>query len=364
MKAACALLLVWHILGQVNKLEHVRQANVCSLHKSTSRMSSYSTPDSDIHTGSDNVLFLVKMSSYSTPDSDIHTGSDNVLFLVKMSSYSTPDSDIHTRSDYVLLDRVSPRNTLFIHLLVWDSKHTYEFLKPLLHSLFQDCTYLQNIMITVPPKEKPSPLHPTEIQTSISPSSAVELNTTSALANYATKAVDIFDEYFTHLLPLGGKDFSRIQTILLCVRQRYLKKMKIRHAREEDHDDLMPLFDRSACRLREHYGEFFISELISTADEKRHIMVAEISCLTLPTSSTTFDVTTAERLLVNLSSRLLRSFLRSIRSSFKRSLSLFFLFSLSSFPRSSCCSISISPELFTADDGDATVAVVVTLGDL
>nr|CAD7587657.1 unnamed protein product [Timema genevievae] len=32
---------------------------------------------------------------------------------------------------------------------------------------------------------KPPPVHPTEIRTSISPSSAVELNTTSALANYA-----------------------------------------------------------------------------------------------------------------------------------------------------------------------------------
>nr|CAD7589150.1 unnamed protein product [Timema genevievae] len=31
-------------------------------------------------------------------------------------------------------------------------------------------------------------VHPTEIRTSISPSSAVELNTTSALANYATEA--------------------------------------------------------------------------------------------------------------------------------------------------------------------------------
>nr|CAD7575161.1 unnamed protein product [Timema californicum] len=35
-------------------------------------------------------------------------------------------------------------------------------------------------------------VHPTEIRTSISPSSAVELNTTSALANYATEA-DIVD---------------------------------------------------------------------------------------------------------------------------------------------------------------------------
>nr|CAD7400925.1 unnamed protein product [Timema poppensis] len=36
-------------------------------------------------------------------------------------------------------------------------------------------------------KEKMETFHPTEIRTSISPSSAVELNTTSALANYATK---------------------------------------------------------------------------------------------------------------------------------------------------------------------------------
>nr|CAD7609680.1 unnamed protein product [Timema genevievae] len=36
--------------------------------------------------------------------------------------------------------------------------------------------------------EKPPPVHPTEIRTLISPSSAVELNTTGALANYATEA--------------------------------------------------------------------------------------------------------------------------------------------------------------------------------
>nr|CAD7395973.1 unnamed protein product [Timema poppensis] len=39
-----------------------------------------------------------------------------------------------------------------------------------------------------PFREKPPPVHPTEIRTSISASSAVELNTISALANYATEA--------------------------------------------------------------------------------------------------------------------------------------------------------------------------------
>nr|CAD7403452.1 unnamed protein product [Timema poppensis] len=36
--------------------------------------------------------------------------------------------------------------------------------------------------------------HPTEIRTSISPSSSVELNTTSALANYAIEAVSNFSD--------------------------------------------------------------------------------------------------------------------------------------------------------------------------
>nr|CAD7571921.1 unnamed protein product [Timema californicum] len=40
-------------------------------------------------------------------------------------------------------------------------------------------------------EEKPPPVHPTEIRTSISPSSAVELNPTSALANYATESGDM-----------------------------------------------------------------------------------------------------------------------------------------------------------------------------
>nr|CAD7572613.1 unnamed protein product [Timema californicum] len=43
-------------------------------------------------------------------------------------------------------------------------------------------------------KEKPPLVHPTEIRTSISPSLAIELNTTSALANYATEAAQYHSE--------------------------------------------------------------------------------------------------------------------------------------------------------------------------
>nr|CAD7264261.1 unnamed protein product [Timema shepardi] len=64
-----------------------------------------------------------------------------------------------------------------------------EFVKnnPVLES--KDITDAVIYTLSTPPhvQEKPPSVHPTEIRTSISPSSAVELNTTSALANYATE---------------------------------------------------------------------------------------------------------------------------------------------------------------------------------
>nr|CAD7264528.1 unnamed protein product [Timema shepardi] len=45
-------------------------------------------------------------------------------------------------------------------------------------------------------EEKNPPVHPTEIRTSISPSSAVEINTTSAFANYATEAAGPSEKYW------------------------------------------------------------------------------------------------------------------------------------------------------------------------
>nr|CAD7423948.1 unnamed protein product [Timema monikensis] len=50
-----------------------------------------------------------------------------------------------------------------------------------------------------PFRKKPPPVHPTEIRTSISLSSAVKLNTTGALANYATEA----GSHMTQTPPLG-----------------------------------------------------------------------------------------------------------------------------------------------------------------
>nr|CAD7430731.1 unnamed protein product [Timema monikensis] len=62
-------------------------------------------------------------------------------------------------------------------------------------------------------QEKTPPVHPTEIGTSISPSSAVELNMTSVLANYATEAAteahddDGLPHTLEHLIFLGSESY-------------------------------------------------------------------------------------------------------------------------------------------------------------
>nr|CAD7256564.1 unnamed protein product [Timema shepardi] len=58
-----------------------------------------------------------------------------------------------------------------------------------------------------------TPVHPTEIRTSISPSSAVELNTTSALANYATEAVHPTEIRTTSISPSSAVELNTISAL-------------------------------------------------------------------------------------------------------------------------------------------------------
>nr|CAD7571434.1 unnamed protein product [Timema californicum] len=57
-------------------------------------------------------------------------------------------------------------------------------------------------------------IHPTEIQTSISPSSAVELNTTSVLANYATEAVSTWSRSLSGLPVMRTSRFESWLSVL------------------------------------------------------------------------------------------------------------------------------------------------------
>lgn len=60
------------------------------------------------------------------------------------------------------------------------------------------------------------------------------------------------------------------------VRQHFVPKYTIRKAVEEDNDDLVPLIHSHSERLKEVYGEYYISEILTRHQESgRQIIVAE-----------------------------------------------------------------------------------------
>ncbi|KAJ1620362.1 hypothetical protein T492DRAFT_1078537 [Pavlovales sp. CCMP2436] len=60
-----------------------------------------------------------------------------------------------------------------------------------------------------------------------------------------------------------------------CPRGLYIPNLRIRAARVEDHDDLVPVFNQQSEVLSARYGEFFIAEVIAAQDAKSQALVAE-----------------------------------------------------------------------------------------
>nr|CAD7259681.1 unnamed protein product [Timema shepardi] len=79
---------------------------------------------------------------------------------------------------------------------------------------------LDTLVHTTDRLEKPPPVQPTEIRTLISPSSAVELNTTSALANYDNEAVHP-TEIRTLISPSSGVELNTTSALANYATEAY-----------------------------------------------------------------------------------------------------------------------------------------------
>lgn len=66
--------------------------------------------------------------------------------------------------------------------------------------------------------------------------------------------------------------------------------MKLRLARIEDHDDLVPIFDSQTEVLTKTYGEFFLADLISSQNENDKCLVADVNGRAVGLMSLTDDV--------------------------------------------------------------------------
>ena len=74
----------------------------------------------------------------------------------------------------------------------------------------------------------------------------------------------------------AGTIFKEME-VAVCDRGSYIENLRVRTARVEDHDDLVPIFDSQSEVLTELFGEFFLAEMIQAQDEENRAIVSVVN---------------------------------------------------------------------------------------
>ncbi|XP_078714752.1 cilia- and flagella-associated protein 61 isoform X1 [Lampetra fluviatilis] len=85
----------------------------------------------------------------------------------------------------------------------------------------------------------------------------------------------VLENIFTRM-KMHGHVSDPAGSLYVCHRHNHFPILHIRQARQEDHDDLLPIFSKQSLQLRNTYGEFFLVELIEAQDQNSHTAVAEV----------------------------------------------------------------------------------------
>ncbi|CAH0625391.1 unnamed protein product [Chrysodeixis includens] len=140
------------------------------------------------------------------------------------------------------------RNTLFIHFMCCTDAVKDFFLEEAFIAVFLNDYYLQYIVLAVPL------FCPDEL-----------------ITRFLTYKKRNIYKY----LPKGKEGFG--DYLLSALRADFCPKLKMRRAVEEDNDDLVEILDKKCPRLKQLYGEYYISEIIGRHPEStRKIIVADI----------------------------------------------------------------------------------------
>ncbi|XP_041981746.1 cilia- and flagella-associated protein 61-like [Aricia agestis] len=148
-------------------------------------------------------------------------------------------------SKYKAVD-LNARNTLFLHLLCFEPVYGRDVVDRMLKSLYMYDPYLMYVAMM-----KPFPDHQ---------------------VLYAGQAR--CEASFKKTLSLErGVSCDRLPTLWIADRKDVCPRLKIRRAVEEDNDDIIPIIERHSAALRELYGDFYVSEIISRHPESRRLML-------------------------------------------------------------------------------------------
>ncbi|KAI8432146.1 hypothetical protein MSG28_004620 [Choristoneura fumiferana] len=142
------------------------------------------------------------------------------------------------------------RNTLFIHFMCCAEYVAETFFEEALASVFNNDMYLLQIVLVVPPG-----------------------STFDDFSKYQT-----FRKHTINKITAKRSDDSEIEHyVYVAQRKDFCPKLTVRRAVEEDNDDVVEILDKLCPKLKELYGEYYISEIIGRRPESgRKVIVAQL----------------------------------------------------------------------------------------
>ncbi|VVD05040.1 unnamed protein product [Leptidea sinapis] len=144
---------------------------------------------------------------------------------------------------------MNARNTLFLHLLCWNPAYARDVVDAMLRSLFMHDFYVQCVAMMKIPSEYPA------------------LVPGQSRAEVSFKRIQAIER---------GVPGDQLPSLMVVERNDVCLKLKVRRAVEEDNDDIVPIIDRQSEKLRQLYGDYYMSELISRhPDSERVLLVCE-----------------------------------------------------------------------------------------
>ncbi|XP_062529602.1 cilia- and flagella-associated protein 61 isoform X2 [Bombyx mori] len=141
---------------------------------------------------------------------------------------------------------LNARNTMFLHLLCWNQIYGRECVDSMLESIFMHDPYVHHVAMVKCMLDYPL------------------LVPGQSRSEGSFRRVQAMER---------GIPGDQLPGLYVADRPEVCPRLRVRRAVEEDNDDIVPIIERFSTRLRELYGEFYISELISRHPESDRVLL-------------------------------------------------------------------------------------------
>ncbi|XP_051781521.1 cilia- and flagella-associated protein 61 [Erpetoichthys calabaricus] len=200
------------------------------------------TPSTTGMFGRINVLYLLEKSNLA-----VSLENENKEIVAHAAFLDYPNHSLTDPAEWVpwiqsnyKSNEYTPLNTLFMHLFVAQADYALEGAKEIIRTVFNAVPELHYIFLFIPSTVSLEPSLEAVFEPVLDPETVCQY------------------------------------TAFIAHRHLHFPVLRVRKARVEDHDDLIPLFTQHNSDLSAMYGDYFLAELIEAQNEQNHAVVCEV----------------------------------------------------------------------------------------